>query len=310
MSDLKQQLIQKARLSTSFLGKKSYSSYWQKWVNNFDFKNSAVDVRQLYGDYFTPVRWRSSKFAFRLLVMCELILSNFLSSPKYFLKAICKPSYWQLRKVCVKQGRHMNFANVVALNAFNLLCNRINPNDATICIIGDGASNFVSMCFAESKKFAKIVSINLAEIHIVETEMLLKAGISESQMLLVDSEQSARRFLQSSARIAIVSADDAQILKNLNINIFVNMSSMQEMTTGAISEYFELIKKSNAYFYCCNREQKKLPDGFIIKFSEYPWSDARFLLDGICPWMKKTINLTRPIIRKQEIHRHALVKYH
>lgn len=309
MSDLKQQLIQKARHSTSLLGRNSYSSYWQKWVNNFDFLNSADDVKQIYGDYFTPVRWMSNNFILRLLVNLELLTFNFLSSPKYFLKAICKSSYWRLRKVCLRQGRHMNFTNVIALNSFNLLCSRINLNLATICVIGDGASNFVSMCLEESTKFAKIVSINLAEIHMVETEMLLRAGISESQMILVDSEQSARGFLQASAKIAIVSADDVQSLANLKIDIFVNMSSMQEMTAKAISEYFELIKKSSSYFYCCNREEKKLPDGSIVKFFEYPWTDARFLLNEICPWINKTFNLTRPIIRRQEIHRHALVKF-
>ena len=309
MDALKQQLREKARLSKSFSETNSYSSYWQKWINNFDFVNSADNIQQIYGDYFTPVRWRSRNFLLRKLVGLELMLTNVLSSPKAFLGSLLRPSYWRLRRVCLDQGRHMNFANIIALTAFNLICSQIKPKQATICVIGDGASNFVAMSLMEPTKFRKIVSINLSEIQLVETEMLLKAGISESQMVIVDSEQSALHFFQSDAKVAIVSADDASSLKNCNIDVFVNMSSMQEMTKEAIFEYFELIKKSSGYFYCCNRDEKKLPDGSVMRFSEYPWSDAKFLLDEICPWMKKTINLTRPVIRRQEIHRHALVKY-
>ena len=84
-------------------------------------------------------------------------------------------------------------------------------------------------------------------------------------------------FSRSSAKIAIVSADDAECLTGLKIDVFVSMSSMQEMTTTAISDYFKLIQKSNAYFYCCNREEKKLPGGTVIRFSEYPWGSAKIL---------------------------------
>ena len=309
MYEIKQQLLEKARLSTSLAETNSYSSYWRKWIDNFDFVNSADNIQEIYGDYFTPVRWRSGNFLLRQLVALELVITNFLSSPKFFIKAIFKPSYWRLRKVCFNQGRHMNYANVIATSAFNLICSQIKAKQFTICVIGDGASNFVALSLMDSTKFNKIISVNLSEIHLVETEMLFKVGISESQMLIVDSEESALRFSQSDAKVAIVSADDAKCLSSLRIDIFVNMSSMQEMTKEAISEYFWLIKKSGAYFYCCNREEKKLPDGSIIRFSEYPWSGASFSLDEICPWMRKTVNLTRPFIRRQEVHRHVLVKY-
>lgn len=309
MTGLKRDLIEKAIQSKSLSENNSYSSYWRKWINNFDFMNPADHLQKIYGDYFTPVRWRSGNFLLRQLVALELVIMNLLSSPKSFIKAIIKPSYWRLRKVCSNQGRHMNYANIIAISAFNLICKQIKPKQLTICVIGDGASNFVAMSLMDSTKFKKIVSVNLSEIHLVETEMLFKVGISESQMLIVDSEESALRFSQSDAKVAIVSADDAKCLSSLKIDIFVNMSSMQEMTKEAISEYFGLIKKSSAYFYCCNREEKVLPDGAVIRFSEYPWSNAKFVFNEVCPWMKKTINLTRPVIRRQEIHRHALVKY-
>lgn len=309
MSEIKRQLIEKAKQSKSLSVNNSYSSYWRKWIDNFDFMDPANNLQKIYGDYFTPVRWKSSNFLLRQLVAFEVFATNLLSSPKYFLKALFGRNYWRLRRACSKQGRHMNFANIIALSAFDLICSQTNPKKATICIIGDGASNFVSMSNAESAKFEKIVSVNLSEVHLVETELLLKSGIDDAQLAVVDSHESAHLFSRSSAKIAIVSADDAECLSSLKIDVFVNMSSMQEMTTTAISDYFKLIQKSNAYFYCCNREEKKLPDGTVIRFSEYPWGSAKFLFNEVCPWMKKTVNLTRPIIRRQEIHCHALVKY-
>lgn len=309
MSEIKRHLIEKAKQSKSLYVNNSYSSYWRKWIDNFDVMNSGDNLHKIYGDYFTPVRWKSSNFLLRQFFAFELFATNLLSSPKYFLKVLYGRDYWRLRRACSKQGRHMNFANIIALSAFDLICSRTNPKKATICIIGDGASNFVSMSHAESAKFEKIVSVNLSEVHLVETEMLLKSGIDDAYLTVVDSHESARLFSRSSARIAIVSADDAEYLSSLKIDVFVNMSSMQEMNMTAISDYFNLIQKAKAYFYCCNREEKKLPDGTVIRFSEYPWGSAKFLFNEVCPWMKKTVNLTRPIIRRQEIHRHALVKY-
>lgn len=309
MNDLKRQLIEKARQSNSLSKNNSYSSYWRKWIDNFDFMNPADNLKKIYGDYFTPVRWTSGNFLLRQVVAIELFTTNLLSSPKYFVKTLFQPSYWRLSKVCRDQGRHMNYTNIIALTAFNMICRRVDLKKATICVIGDGASNFVSMSFAESRKFEKIVSINLSEVHLVETEMLLKSGLDDSQFAVVDSEESALLFSRSGAKVAIVSADDTKCLSSLKIDVFVNMSSMQEMTVTAISDYFKSIQKSSAYFYCCNREEKILPDGTAIRFSEYPWGNAKFLLNEVCPWMIKTINTTRPIIRRQEIHRHALVKY-
>mgnify|MGYP007086426119 CR=1 FL=1 len=302
-------LAEKAKQSSSLLGGDAYSSYWLRWVNEIDFLKPATNIRKIYGDYFTPVRWRSENYVFRLLVSLELIVTSFLSSPKAFLRTIFKPNYWRLSKICRKQGRHMNFVNIIALSAFNLICSRVKSDQLTICIIGDGASNFVVLSHMASPKFKKIISINLSEVHLVETEMLLKAGISESELTIIDSKLTAQEFFLSESKIAVVSADDVQYLTDLKIDIFVNLSSMQEMTTVAISEYFSLIKSSNSFFYCCNRKEKKLPDGSEIRFSEYPWGDARFLINEQCPWMKRTFNLTRPFIRRQEIHHHALVEF-
>jgi hypothetical protein len=309
MSDMRNQAFAKARQSKSMSGSDAYSSYWKKWVSSFDFLDPEMNLRKIFGDYYTPVRWHSKNPILRVLVSLEIFVTNLLSSPKYYFAALARPSYWKLSQTSRRQKRHMNFANIIALSAFNLICSKAKPKNQIICIIGDGASNFVSLCLSAPEQFKKIISINLPEVHLVELEMILRSGVAESDLMLVDSKAGASEFFDSDSKVAIVSAEDVKCLLGLKIDVFVNMSSMQEMTKEAISEYFDLISGNGSLFYCCNREEKKLPDGTIIRFDEYPWGPAKFLIKEVCPWMRKTMNLTRPFIRRQEVHVHALAKF-
>ena len=309
MSDIRNQAFAKANQSRSVSGSDAYSSYWKKWVNSFDFLDPETNLQKIYGDYYTPVRWHSKNAILRVLVSLEIFGANILSSPKYYFAALVRPSYWKLSQTCRRQKRHMNFANIIALSAFNFICSKAKPESQTICVIGDGASNFVSLCLSAPEQFKKIISINLPEVHLVEIEMILLSGVDESDLTLVDSKAGVSEFFGSDSKVAIVSAEDVNCLLGTKIDVFVNMSSMQEMTKEAISEYFDLISRNGALFYCCNRKEKKLPDGTIIRFDEYPWGSAKFLIKEVCPWMRKTMNLTRPFIRRQEVHVHALAKF-
>ena len=309
MSDIRNQAFAKVNQSRSVSGSDAYSSYWKKWVNSFDFLDPETNPQKIYGDYYTPVRWHSKNAILRVLVSLEIFGTNILSSPKYYFAALVRPSYWKLSQTCRRQKRHMNFANIIALSAFNFICSKAKPESQTICVIGDGASNFVSLCLSAPEQFKKIISINLPEVHLVEIEMILLSGVDESDLTLVDSKAGVSEFFGSDSKVAIVSAEDVNCLLGTKIDVFVNMSSMQEMTKEAISEYFDLISRNGSLFYCCNRKEKKLPDGTIIRFDEYPWGSAKFLIKEVCPWMRKTMNLTRPFIRRQEVHVHALAKF-
>ena len=309
MSDIRNQAFAKANQSRSVSGSDAYSSYWKKWVNSFDFLDPETNLQKIFGDYYTPVRWHSKNTILRILVSLEIFSTNILSSPKYYFAALARPSYWKLSQTCRRQKRHMNFANIIALSAFNFICSKAKPESQTICVIGDGASNFVSLCLSAPEQFKKIISINLPEVHLVEIEMILLSGVDESDLTLVDSKAGVSEFFGSDSKVAIVSAEDVNCLLGTKIDVFVNVSSMQEMTKEAISEYFDLISRNGALFYCCNRKEKKLPDGTIIRFDEYPWGSAKFLIKEVCPWMRKTMNLTRPFIRRQEVHVHALAKF-
>jgi hypothetical protein len=77
---------------------------------------------------------------------------------------------------------------------------------------------------------------------------------------------------------------------------------MQEMTIESVSDYFTCMRSAaqgmGPYFYCCNRVEKLLPDGALIRFDEYPWSKAdEVLVDELCPWHQRYYALRPPFYR-------------
>ena len=87
---------------------------------------------------------------------------------------------------------------------------------------------------------------------------------------------------------------------------------MQEMNMALIQKYFSIMRTSTveSYFYCCNREEKTLPDGNVIRFSDYPWNEEEsIIIDEPCPWYQKYPSLYPPFWRDFEgTHLHRLIK--
>jgi len=70
------------------------------------------------------------------------------------------------------------------------------------------------------------------------------------------------------------------------IDLAINVASMQEMTIGVVNNYFRMMReRKTKLFYCCNRLEKTLPDGQVTRFKEYGWkNDDIHLIDEKCPW--------------------------
>ena len=96
-------------------------------------------------------------------------------------------------------------------------------------------------------------------------------------------------------------------------DIFINISSMQEMDYEVISKYFDAFHNQDigSYFYCCNRVSKTLPDGAEINFSEYGWvaNSDQTLIDELCPWHQNFPVNWPPFYKKFDgPHQHRLVR--
>ncbi len=104
-------------------------------------------------------------------------------------------------------------------------------------------------------------------------------------------------------------------LENESKKILINNLKSDENVTSShwknIIEISRLILMDQLiYFYCCNREEKKLPDGTVISFKKYPWKEHdEVLIDDLCPWHQEYYAFKPPFYRRYDGPiRHRLVK--
>ena len=174
-------------------------------------------------------------------------------------------------------------------------------NSKTITIIGDGYGRLgclIKLLFPKSR----IIYINLGRTLLFDYYYSFKVFPKLQHKLVKNSKNFTTDF----------NYIEAEFYKEIDIksDIFVNIASMQEMNLEQINDYFTLIKQNrNKIFYCCNRLSKKLPDGSIISFLEYPWQGFEIIKDELCPWYQKFPSLRPPFIRKFDGPiQHRLVK--
>jgi len=109
-----------------------------------------------------------------------------------------------------------------------------------------------------------------------------------------------------------VHADDLDQLGEQKFDVAVNVASMQEMDPPEVARYFSFMRGGGRVdlFYCCNRENKILPDGTVSAFKDYPWSPAdEIIVDGVCPWHQFFVSVRFPFIRRYDgVHLHRLVR--
>ena len=217
--------------------------------------------------------------------------------------------YHLFKKLCHIQNRQLDADVMRHAFTFNLL-NRYNLLKNNICIIGDGKANCVGGLLTMNKKDIKIYSINLTEVLIHDYLMIRNINlIDDDSIIVVNNEKDLEN---PNKKLFLIDASNVHFLKNknININLFINIASMQEMKPDSVEHYFQVIKSNSAYFYCCNREYKKLIGGEELIFNQYPWGDCKIIVWERCPWYKKNYNSKYPFIhKKQSILKHALVKY-
>ena len=179
-----------------------------------------------------------------------------------------------------------------------------------ICIIGDGHGFFGTLIKTLRPK-AKILFINLGRNLLIDV-IYFSAVFPNKQMLLIQNSEEHK--ILENQEIYFLEAEHFVQMQNMNINLFINVASMQEMDMLVINRYFEYMRTSTeeSYFYCCNRVEKTLPDGNIIRFADYPWEggDREILLDEPCSFYQKYPRWHPPFWRPFDgLHRHRLVRF-
>ena len=137
---------------------------------------------------------------------------------------------------------------------------------------------------------------------------------------LIESNECINEFTRDENILGILTAGKSELLMGKEVDLYVNIASFQEMKQTTIRRYFDIIKSTTngAWLYCCNRQEKILYGGEVIKFEEYPWDGyEQMAVNSECPWYKTYYKLIRsrfiPIpktkIKYDGIHMHRLIKY-
>ena len=186
------------------------------------------------------------------------------------------------------------------------------------CVIGDGFATMTSLLLKSSKQ--KIVLVNLVKTLLMDLwQLKLLLGTKfNTDVAVVENESDMVEILSITGKrpfVIAVEAENHQLIQECPIDLVINIASMQEMDPEVVDEYFTDIsiaaKNHNSFFYCCNRENKTLPDGTVVNFEDYPWHlSSKVLDDGLCPWHQKYYSIWPPFYHDYDGgHQHRLVEF-
>ncbi|MES2400021.1 MAG: sugar O-methyltransferase [Pseudomonadota bacterium] len=193
--------------------------------------------------------------------------------------------------------------------------------NSTCCVVGDGFASLSTLLLA-SKLTGRVVLVNLTKTLLVDLwylKLWMGPEKFETSVDLVVDEAGLAQALekpQCASQGIAIEASHHQLIQSCPIDVVINIASMQEMDLRVVVEYFNDMRaiavKRDLLFYCCNREEKELPDGVVTRFANYPWhADDQTLEDGPCPWHQYYYATRPPFYRPYDgPHMHRLVTLH
>ena len=267
------------------------SSFWKESGSQHvvQFKKGNYELSGYgIGDFINNSMWKQIRH------FPESYLSKALLKKHRCNEAVIKNGL----EVTNRSGRTFNFDCAKHLLAVNEIIKHLPCGDRknikltqrgvkTACVIGDGY-NFFSNLLKMLDPNIKLVSVNLGRSLFFDVYFSAKCLPNEKTALLCPEDDIFETHDNSS--IIFLEAEKYDLLRGLPIDLFINITSMQEMDPSVVQKYFDYMRAStseNVYFYCCNRKEKRLPDNTIVRFEDYPWQLSTIIFDELCPWHQK-----------------------
>lgn len=288
---------------------KASSSYWDKQHENFNFKNGSFSGVGPIGSY------RKRNKIFNLIH--RIFQNKFLRMGEGFLKF--KSIDLLAKEITKKQNKVYDLdvlRQVLSISFIEHHCKSMPHKETrTACVIGDGYAMATSLLLGQNT--SKVILVNLTKTLLIDVHFL-KLWLGEKEfdrsVALVTNKQGLLHCIGNKEnKVIIIEAKNQELIKYCNIDLAINIASMQEMSLQVINQYFKdlkNVKNKGLYFYCCNRNEKILPDGTIVKFSNYPWGETDIVVDELCPWYKDFYNKKPPFFHKYDGDiSHRIVKF-
>ncbi len=258
------------------------SSHWRKYHATFRFTGNGFEGLQGFGGSEKPyrgIRWGLSRLLQRKFRRMAEGLPQFTVIDS--LASEITSRWGRAYDLDVlRQSLTLAFLKNHVRNALS------SRGRATACVIGDGFASMTTLLLA-SGSASQVVLINLTKTLLVDIwylKLWMGAEAFESSVDLVTDEDSLARALakpttnEAGGRVVAIQASDRKLLRNCPVDVALNIASMQEMNPLVIAAYFDdmraIASQRQLVFYCCNREEKTLPDGTVTRFAAYPWTKA------------------------------------
>jgi len=185
------------------------------------------------------------------------------------------------KEIVKKMGLHFSLDAFRQVCTLSFLVNHLGSKNypSRILVIGDGHGILSALLHAQYPK-SQIFLIDLGAVLLFQSHYLNMAFPYASQLLVEEKMDSIE-----GATFIFCPAGHIDMLHN-QFDLAINVASMQEMTQTVIEGYFQFLRKSKTkLFYCCNRLEKSLVGGNIIRFMDYPWGlTDNHIVDELTPW--------------------------
>lgn len=217
-----------------------------------------------------------------------------------------KPVWSAGTQIAGELGGHVTSSAFAAILALALLLDHFEDRKiriSTAVIIGDGAG-FLSALLRRLKPDTRLYCVDLPKMLVFQARSHL---LTSKASLSVASDRG-----EAPSMTNFVSPDAVETV-NGEIDLAINIDSMQEMNPESVERYFSFLRKRshpNSRFYCLNRERKVFSDGTESVLSRYPWdSNDEIFIDELCPFHLHFLDWHPPFYRKFDgPSRHRLVR--
>lgn len=264
--------------------KKNMSSFGKELILKANFENIEEDMNS--GTFVKLDRIKKIKSFLSLIP--QLIIFKSIMFKNSFIK--------KYKLICKKQNRMFNYDLIIHSIVLEIL-KKENLLKENICVIGDGKANFIHGII-NNHHIKKIYSINLPQSLIQDYIILKQYKTVDTKLIKIVKNN--EDLLDKNCKIFLIPAENKELLKNKNINLFVNMFSFQEMPLSETKEYIEIAKSNLAHLYCLNREEKIMLDGDKINYYDYGLQkNGKIIFELEANFLKKYYNLTFPFIHNK-----------
>ncbi|MEF2230136.1 MAG: putative sugar O-methyltransferase [Pseudodesulfovibrio sp.] len=252
------------------------SSHWKE-------QHARARLTQADGDF----RLEGQGFGYDPNPTAKSLLLGWMTIALYLLKLPDRLALLRRLPAAVAVARRMG--HPFTYNCFRSLCTYVSVlrerELSRVAIIGDGWG-YLAGLIRHFEPRAAVFLIDLGKTLTFQVSLLGKA-FPEAELHLVD-EGGLNPAEVGEGAFVFCPAESVREMEAMRFDLFINVASMQEMTMPVIEEYFRFMRgtlRSGGLFYCCNRKEKVLPCGSVIRFHAYPWDAADIvLIDGPCPW--------------------------